>query len=87
MIILPGPGIISIIVAVALADFPASGASSGRLSRWIVRTPLNAMRAKYGAPPIIIPEADGSWPPGTREVLDLLNREHRKNQDQVADNS
>jgi hypothetical protein len=27
-----------------------------------VRTPLNAMRLKYGVPPVIIPEADGSMP-------------------------
>ena len=63
MIILPGPGIISLIVAVALADFPGKRRVERAFIRaWIVRTPLNAMRAKYGAPPMIIPEADGSWP-------------------------
>lgn len=69
MIILPGPGIISIIVAIALADFPGKRRVERAFIRaWIVRTPLNAMRIKYGALPIIIPEADGSCPqskPGT----------------------
>ena len=63
MIVLPGPGIISIIVAIALADFPGKRRVERTFIRaWIVRTPLNSMRNKYGAPPIIIPETDGSAP-------------------------
>lgn len=63
MLVLPGPGIISIIVAVALADFPGKRRVERAFIRaWIVRTPLNAMRKKHGAPPMIIPAADGSAP-------------------------
>jgi hypothetical protein len=62
MIVLPGPGIISIIVAVALAEFPGKRRLERAFIRsWIVRAPLNAMRNKYGAPPMIIPEADGNF--------------------------
>ncbi len=63
MIILPGPGIISIIVAIALADFPGKRRVERAFIRtWIVRTAMNAMRNKHGARPLIIPEADGSAP-------------------------
>ena len=62
MIVLPGPGIITIIVAIALADFPGKRRVERWFIRtWIVRTALNAMRNKYGAPPMIIPEADGNF--------------------------
>lgn len=62
MIVLPGPGIISIIVAVALAEFPGKRRVERWFIRtWIVRTSLNAMRNKYGAPPMIIPEANGDF--------------------------
>jgi hypothetical protein len=61
MILLPGPGIITIIVAIAVADFPGKRRVERAFIRtWIVRTALNAMRSKYGAPPMIIPNADGS---------------------------
>lgn len=61
MLFLPGPGIISIIVAVALAEFPGKRRVERAFIRtWVVRTALNAMRNKYGAPPMIIPDADGS---------------------------
>ena len=61
MILLPGPGIITIIVAIALADFPGKRRVERAFIRtWIVRTALNAMRSKYGAPPMIIPDENGS---------------------------
>lgn len=68
MLILPGPGIISIIVAIALADFPGKRRVERAFIRaWIVQTPLNSMRKKYGVPPMIIPEADGRTPERMQE--------------------
>ncbi len=56
MIVLPGPGIITIIVAIALADFPGKRRVERAFIRtWIVRTAINAMRLKHGALPLIIP--------------------------------
>jgi hypothetical protein len=72
MLILPGPGIISIIVAIALADFPGKRRVERAFVRnWIVRTALNAMRNKHGAPSMIIPEADGSAPQETDNEINL----------------
>ncbi|MGC4004525.1 MAG: hypothetical protein QM811_15950 [Pirellulales bacterium] len=56
MLVLPGPGIISMIVAVAIGDFPGKRAIERAFIRnWIVDKALNAMRAKHGAPPFLIP--------------------------------
>jgi MFS family permease len=69
MILLPGPGIITIIVAVALADFPGKRRVERAFIRtWIVRTALNAMRNKYGAPPMIIPDVNGNPEPPKDET-------------------
>jgi hypothetical protein len=58
MLILPGQGVLTILIGVMLADFPGKF----RLERWIVsRGPvlksLNWVRGKAGKPPLIVDEA------------------------------
>jgi hypothetical protein len=53
----PGPGIVSIVLGLMLLDLPAKR----RLERWIVRQPyvlraMNALRVKAGKPPLRPPE-------------------------------
>jgi hypothetical protein len=53
MLVLPGQGILTILVGVLLLDFPGKLA----IERWLVRRPrilrfLNRMRAKRGRPPL-----------------------------------
>jgi hypothetical protein len=56
MLVLPGPGIISIIVAVAIAEFPGKyKLEHWFINNWIVQRALNAIRAKHGAPPLLLP--------------------------------
>jgi hypothetical protein len=58
MLVLPGQGVLTILIGVMLADFPGKF----RLERWIVsRGPvlnsLNWVRRKAGKPPLIVDEA------------------------------
>lgn len=56
MLFLPGQGVLTILVALGLLDFPGKR----RLERSIVRRPsvhraINAIRARAGRPPLIVP--------------------------------
>lgn len=56
----PGPGLLTILIGVAITDFPGKH----RLARWLVLRPgvlpaLNRLRARLGKPPLILrPTAD-----------------------------
>ncbi|MEX0732788.1 MAG: PGPGW domain-containing protein [Aquisalimonadaceae bacterium] len=55
MLVLPGQGIITILVAIMLLDFPAKF----RLERWIVERPpvllsINWLRRRAGKPPLVV---------------------------------
>jgi len=57
MMILPGPGLIAIIIGLMLVDFP------GKITfvRWLVRKetihqPINTLRVSLNRPPLMIPE-------------------------------
>ncbi len=56
LLILPGQGVITILIGFALTNFPGKYA----IERWIVRQPrvsntLNWIRAKVGKPPFVMP--------------------------------
>ncbi len=56
--LVPGPGIVSVVLGLMLMDLPGKR----RLECWIVRQPyvlrgMNALRAKAGKPPLRAPEA------------------------------
>ena len=56
MLVLPGQGVLTILIGFTLTDFPGKFA----IERWIVRQPgvtkgLNWIRAKVGKPPFIMP--------------------------------
>ena len=57
MMVLPGQGIITVLVALSLLDFPGKHALELRLIRQphINRT-VNWIRQKSGSPPLIVPE-------------------------------
>jgi hypothetical protein len=57
--IIPGPGILLLVLGVMLLDFPGKR----RLEQWLVRraTVLNAMnrlRQRYGKPPLLVEHGD-----------------------------
>ena len=59
MLVLPGQGLLTILVAIILLDFPRKR----RLERWLIRRrPIfratNWIRAKYHRPPLELPEAN-----------------------------
>jgi hypothetical protein len=59
MLFLPGQGVLTILVAIGLLDFPGKR----RLERSIVRRPsvhraINAIRARAGQPPLIVPDEE-----------------------------
>ncbi|MCL4192956.1 MAG: hypothetical protein KJZ87_14575, partial [Thermoguttaceae bacterium] len=56
MLVLPGQGILSIVIGLVLTDMPGKF----RLARWIVGRPViltavNRLRARWGRPPLVIP--------------------------------
>lgn len=58
MLALPGPGVIVLLIGVALADFPGKR----RLIRWILSRGrilgrINRLRARYGKPPLRVKES------------------------------
>ena len=57
--VIPGPGILILVLGVILLDFPGKR----RLEQWLVRraTVLNAMnrlRQRYGKPPLVVEGGD-----------------------------
>lgn len=66
MLVLPGQGILTILVGLAVANFPGKYAVERALIRRApVRRALNAVRARAGRPPLILPGASGGTPPET----------------------
>ena len=58
MMVLPGQGIITVLVALSLLEFPGKRALELRLIRQPqVSTVINWIRARSGRPPLIIPDA------------------------------
>ena len=61
MMVLPGQGIITVIVALSLLEFPGKRALELRLIRQSgVSSVINWIRARSGRPPLIIPERSDS---------------------------
>jgi hypothetical protein len=57
MLFTPGPGLISIFVGISLLDLPYKRAMEQRLiSQPVVHRAINRMRAKYGRPPLELPQ-------------------------------
>jgi hypothetical protein len=59
LLVLPGPGIVSILVGLSLAEFPGKR----RILRWFLARPrvlsaVNALRTKNGKPPLMAPSED-----------------------------
>lgn len=56
MLLLPGPGILGVVLGVSLLDFPGKHRLVGRLlgSPRALR-PINRLRARFGAPPLEAP--------------------------------
>ncbi len=64
MLVLPGPGTLTILIGILLVDFPGKY----RLERWIVtRGPvlqsINWLRQRAGHAPLVLKREDGSKPP------------------------
>lgn len=55
MLVLPGQGLLTILIGVSLLDFPGKRRMEARLvgQRTVLRA-INAMRARYGRPPLTI---------------------------------
>ncbi len=63
MLVLPGQGILTILIGLALVDFPGKRRLElGIVRRPIIRRTIDRMRARRGVPPLIVPEkgADGA---------------------------
>jgi len=60
MFFTPGPGLVSLVLGIALCDFPGKQTALRRFVRLpSVFTSLNWLRAKAGKPPFLLPPADG----------------------------
>lgn len=58
MLALPGPGIVVLLVGLVLADFPGKRKLMKMiLSRKSILKPMNKLRAKYGKPPLRVPDS------------------------------
>jgi hypothetical protein len=67
MLVLPGQGILTLLVGVMLADFPGKY----RIERWLVSRPpvlrgVNWLRRRAGRPPLELDRRERSRPTGTR---------------------
>lgn len=61
MLVLPGQGILTILIGISLLDFPGKR----RLEAQLVGQPtvlrgINAIRARFGRPPVVLAPEDGS---------------------------
>jgi hypothetical protein len=57
MLILPGQGILTILIGISLVDFPGKSRLERRLiGRPAVLRTINSIRAKFGKPPLVIRE-------------------------------
>jgi hypothetical protein len=59
----PGPGLVAIVLGIALVDFPGKR----RLEFWLITRPrvfgtINRLRARFGSPPLHPPEASVDGP-------------------------
>ena len=53
----PGPGVLSVLLGIMLLDFPGKRALETRIvSRPRVNSALNALRARFGKPPLMLDE-------------------------------
>ena len=60
MLVMPGPGVVMLVVGLSLAEFPGKHALVARLAgRPRVFAALNWLRRRRGRPPFVHPEADG----------------------------
>jgi hypothetical protein len=65
MLVLPGQGILTILVGLAIANFPGKYALERALIRRApVRKALDRLRARAGRPPLILPGPADAEPPG-----------------------
>ena len=56
----PGPGVLSILLGIMLLDFPGKRALEARIvGRPRVHGTVNALRARFGKPPLMLDEASG----------------------------
>ena len=55
MIVLPGQGVLTMLIGVSLLDFPGKRQLERRLigQRALLRT-INKLRAKFGRPPLVV---------------------------------
>jgi hypothetical protein len=56
----PGPGLLTILIGIALLDFPGKR----RLEVWLLNRPkvlgpINRLRQRYGKPPLVLPDEQG----------------------------
>jgi|SRR6185295_216117 len=57
MLLLPGQGVLTILIGISLLDFPGKNRFQRRLlGRPVVLRTINSIRAKFGKPPLVIRE-------------------------------
>jgi hypothetical protein len=55
MIVLPGPGWLTLVLGISLADFPRKRQLEARIvGQPIILNGINRIRAKYGKPPLVV---------------------------------
>ncbi len=62
MLFMPGQGLITMLVGLMIMNYPGKHA----LERWLIQRPrvlpaVNWLRAKYGSPPLSVPERQMRW--------------------------
>jgi hypothetical protein len=61
MLVLPGQGVVTLLLGIALLDLPVKRRLIGRiLGRPHVHRAIDAMRARAGRPPLVLPSADAA---------------------------
>lgn len=59
MLVLPGQGILTMLIGVSLMDFPGKRRLEARLvSQRVARQAINAIRRRFGKPPLILAPED-----------------------------